>query len=65
MVPKERGRFPTKIVRSRKENKTTRQSTYLRLVNDQMEYNWGLMLAGEDLCKRNNQEQKVRIGMKN
>jgi hypothetical protein len=71
MVPKERGRFPTKIVRSRrttvsqKENKTTRQSTYRRSVNDQMEWNWGLMLAGEDLCKRNNQEQKVRIGMKN
>jgi hypothetical protein len=64
MVPKERGRFPTKIVRSRrttvsqKENKTTRQSTYRRSVNDQMEWNWGLMLADIGL-KGNKQHQKV------
>ena len=67
MVPKERGRFPTKIVRyrrttvSRQGNKTTRQSTYLRSVNNQMEWIWGLILVDGGL-KGKKQHQKVSEG---
>ena len=64
MVPKGQGKFPTKIVSSRrttvspKQNTTTQQSTYRRSVKDQMEWNWRLLLP--DIClKGTKQQQKV------